>query len=636
MALVLFLLIAGVAGLLYSLTTDKVQMWIMKQGMEMLREKLHTRVEADSIGVEVKSGRVFLYGFEMDDRASVTMLEVDTLEARMEILELLQRRLVIDRVYMKGVKANLYKERPDSAANYQFVVDAFKKEKKEKKDKKDTKGEKNGKFDVRLDAAKFERLELKWNKDDFYLSALSYDGKHNDVSVRELKVKTDNGKPRKNKGKPHRGAFDAGHLNAVVDFDITIEKAAKDSVSLVVHHLNADDKDSGLHIRGMTTKMRMEGKNISLYDLQIDFGKVSWLRFDSIHASYSVTPLSTDAQKKKKVAFNVKPAKLHAYVDLRDIAKPFAPVLSHFSTPLNLSTVVGGTQERIYFKAITVSNNDSRLRLKAQGDLCKVLEKHNLSLHFYKISLDARHGIKEQIVNHFAKKVRLKMTRQMKAVGDVRFDGSLGVFYKKERVAGKLSTDFGNVDVNFTIDGRTKYMTGTMSTDSLEIGTVMNVKGLGPVKARANYSFDTASKKRLDKQGGHHGRLPIGWLKADVDNARFKMIRFKHISAEMTSDGTTAKGLVYVPQKLFDIVTMFFYTQTDHVQTVKVKPSLIRHHKDGISLEERERKLADKQARKEKKLADKQARKEQKEIQKAEKRALKMKREQEKVDSDTN
>lgn len=581
MCIVLLIIAAVIAGFIYSLSkSSDMQMWIMHHGMEKLSEKLQTRVSADSIGVDIEKGRIFVYGFEMDDRRKVRMLRVDTLEARMQMEELVNKRVVINNIMLYGINANLYKEKRDSAANYQFVIDTFKKDKKKKKKKGD-----GDKIYVELDAADLHRLQVRWNDDDFALASMKYNGKNQNVKLNGVTAKTDNKKPRKNVKKPRRGAFDTGHLNSIANIDITLGDVKKDSLGFTINHLDAKDWKNGFDIKNLTAKVDVKGDDVTITGLHIDFGKATHVVFDKLKATYVVIPGNKKKGTKKKVDFNIFPSLMTAKVDLRDISKAFAPSLSQFSTPLRLKVIVSGNPNRIMFKDIRVSSNDNRLQLKANGDLCNIREKEKLCLHFNNIHLNARNGIKEQIVNHFAKKMKLKMMKQMQVIGDVAFDGSLGIFRKKEKIKGCLQTKFGNVDVDFIIDGNTKRMTGSMSSDSLEIGKVMDMKKLGYIKASATYSFDIATNKKTTTKGRHQGRLPIGWLNAEVDNARYMIIHFKKIKVKMKSDGTTANGVLHVPQKLFDIVTRFSYTQTDSLHKMKVKPKITRHHKDDEEVE---------------------------------------------------
>lgn len=543
---VLLILLIGIA---YALTTDKVQQWLFQKSLTMLSEHLNTRVEADSLKVNPWEGKISLYGFDIDDLNKEKMLRVDTLRVSLSTKHLLLREIVVDELELRDASATIYKERKDSAANFQFVVDAFKK-KPHDSIKKDKKKKKPLSFD--LEKINITNLHLKWD-------------------VRDQK--------RKNEGRPHRGAFDANHIDAQFDLTASLNTIKKDSLHAHLKHLSLDDKTSGLHVRDLAAEVSFGKQGITLHDLHIDLNKTK-MEMGTIKAAYHITPADTIKGTKKKVDLKIEPFPLSAEVHLQDISTPFAPVLSHFTTPLNLNVSVGGTIDRFTFDDIRITSTDKRLNLTAKGDLCNITKgKEALCLHFTNIRMSARNGIKEQIINHFAKKVNLKMVRQMKAVGDIRYSGSLGIFYKHEKFRGTLSTKFGNVNFNFGLNGKTKYMSGTLHTDSLDVGKLMNLPRLGAVHFNAEYEFNISSKRYKDKKGVKHGRLPQGWLKADVHNAKYGIIHFKEIDASMESNGSVATGSVFIPQKPLDLIINFAYTQTVDEQGIKIKPALKIHHK---------------------------------------------------------
>lgn len=547
LVVVLILLLLSIA---YALTTDKVQQWLFQKSLTMLSERLNTRVEADSLKVNPWTGDISLYGFGMDDLSKEEMLRVDTLQVSLSVEHLLLRQVVVDELKLRNASAIIYKERKDSAANFQFVVEAFKK-KPSANDKKDKKAKKEP-FSFDLDKILISNLHFKWD-------------------VRDQK--------RKNEGKPHHGAFDANHVDAQLDLSASLNTINKDSIHANIKHLCLDDKASGLYVKELTTEAAFGKQGVTLHDLNLALNKTK-IQMGTIKAAYHTTPADTIKGTKKKIDLSIEPFPLHADVYLQDIAAPFAPALNHFTTPLVLDVNVGGTLDRFTFSNIRVTSADKRLQLTAQGDLCNVTKgKEALCLHFTGINMSARRGIKEQIINHFAKKVNLKMIRQLKAVGDIRYNGSLGIFYKLEKFRGTLFTKFGNVNFNFALDGKTRYMNGTLHTDALEVGKIMNLEKLGAVGFNADYKFNLSSKRFKGQQGVKHGRLPQGWLKADVHNAKYKFIHFKEIDAEMSSDGSVASGTVFIPQKPLDLLVRFEYTQTVDKQGIKLHPTLKVHHK---------------------------------------------------------
>lgn len=631
--------------------------WLCGRGVEMLAGKLGTAVRLDSASVNLAKRRVVLYGVGVDDRRGVEMLAVDTLSARVELLPLLRSEVVVSEVRLHGVRAVMYKVRRDTAANYQFALDAFKTAKRQDDDAAGQ-GEPHG-MTVRLLSAALSRGCLRWDvlsepmrggdtldanhlcldnvglrscgirkeADSLTvlleglaarekktgmameLGAASYDAtrrggwtavleqakfgyrdwqsgfarltatqedwqpslaKAMEISVDTMTYRRDNGRPHKRTGRPHRGYFDPGHINAVLNMKATVTCATTDSVKAEVQRLSAYDRASGLFVKDATALLMKRRDTLTLSDADIA------LQHTAIHINKvdGVLLRGTDGRFTDVLLSD---CPVTARVTLHDIARPFAPVLSDFITPLHLSVTIGGTLNRMAFSNINISTRDKRLRLTAQGNMLDVLKGRELRLRFSDISLNARKGIKETIVGHFAKKVRMKMVRQMRKLGDISYRGQMAVYFRREDFSGTLFTKYGKADFAFTIDGNTKLMTGNIATDSLELGTVMNVKGLGYVNASATYSFSVASKRMRPVK--HNGRLPIGWLKAQVESVRFKRMNFSGITAMVHSDGATAEGEVFMPKKLFDISVMFWYTQTDSVQDLKFKPRLLKHKK---------------------------------------------------------
>lgn len=577
--LVVFLLLLGT--LIFCLSMSRFQQWVMDYSLQLLSEKLQTRVVADSVSVSPTGGRVALYGFMMEDRRQQPMLQVDTLEARLDLWALYRRHIVVRGVKLSGATAHLYRERRDSAANFQFVIEAFR-----------HKGKKahpaaGPKFDLDVQRLDLEDIHCQWDSTRFQLARLSYHRKA--LTVRGLSAQTDNGRPRRNFHNPHLGAFDPGHIDATLDLDARIQSLKPGDIRLQLTHLHAHDSVAGLHLRDLTARCRIQGKSVEVQDLHLHFGSATVIDIPRLQWR--------DRQ--------ILPADCRIAVTLQDIAKPFAPALCNFTTPLRVQTTVSGTPERIAFDGVRVSTTDQRLVITTHGALHNVADKPTFRVVFDDIRMQARRGIKEQIINHFASKINIKMKQQIRALGDIRFAGNLRVLVadKKVRIAGQLGTPFGRLRPDFTIDSRTKYMTGTLSTPSFELGRLFHVEGLGALNMEATYRFDIASERAARQLHRRHGNLPMGTVQATIHDARYRKIHFTRITAQVQSDGTTACGLIYIPQKLLDISTAFEFTQTDHDHHLKIRPGLRRHRQEDITLQQYQQKQNARQARREKRRA---------------------------------
>lgn len=688
-AVVLSMVIAA-----YFVVSNMATEWLMTAGVKMLQDKLQTRVIVSDLKLRLIDGKVSLYGFEVDDRENIRMLKVDTLEVNADVFALLKKELMLKKLALHGADIVAYKNRKDSAANYQFVFDAFKK----KGNEGTPQGKKND-IQLKLQQLSFRNISVSWDikseerkggdtldvnhlkgkvrnltmrgiidgskVTDFALSKvnlieeksgmtftmaegqcraianrnfaakldmlrLTYQDKrvgldhlslwHNAMSIRpEISIKMDslryfcdNGKPRKNTGRPNRGAFDKGHMDAVMNVEAVLTTFNKDSLCGKLTRVWAKDKGCGLLVTNAKTDFvfitpsdtnNRKNKVIDFRNFELSMPKTH-LIIDSARIRLEKNPKGV----KPKTQVVIEPLHVSAHVGLQDISAPFAPPLSHFTTPLNLDVDVHGDLDRILFNNIRITSKGQQLRLTAEGDLCDVTKKQQLSLHFNNIHLSTHGGIKDKIIGHFRKKINLKMERQMKAIGDVDFAGRLTIVFKRELIVGTLMTKYGDVDVDFEINGFTKYLNGTMHGKRVYIGKVMNVDGLGPVSASAKYSFNIASKKKMRELGKNPGKLPIGSLEAKIEEVSFKKLSFHNISVRMKSNGSVAEGSVRTSMKLFDIQAEFMYKQTLHEQYWKLKPRLVRHLPSAKEIREKERKAEEKEAKRREKEARRQER----------------------------
>ena len=523
----LLVVILMLTGLSLWLRTDAARQMIFQYGIELLQDKLQTSVKADSIGIELLKGQVRLYGLQVNDREDSLLLRINELHAGIAPHRLLDHQVVITDAELLGADARLWKD--SLTSNFKFVIDAFKKKKKDTREVKQKKKAPKMELVVDIDEVTLQQVHVKW------------DVRH---------------KPRKNLNRPNRGAFDANHLNATLNsMKATVRQPAKGTYDVSLNELSAIDHASGLHVDQLTAKALIDKEKIEVGGVHIQMA----------HTQVKMEPFIIDL-KQKRIP---KPFNFTAQVLLQDIAQPFAPVLSKFSTPLQLKTQVSGPLKSLDLSSILIQTPDKHLTLTAKGCLDGLFgKKEGLNLQFRDIDMKATHSMKEQIVMHFAKKMRLKMIRQMKAVGDVRFRGSVDILYKREIFAGRLDTKFGHLTTRFTLDGNTRYMTGYLVTPSMEMGKLMNIDKLGPVKCRIDFNLNISKKTPRPATALPHGRLPMGTIKARVYDAQYSTVNAPEVNIELKSDGSTAKGFLWMPGMMKNMSAQVRYIQTDEEQSV--------------------------------------------------------------------
>lgn len=624
------LFVTLVVGTVFLLNTDAFQNRLLKYATTMLSEKLQTRVEIDSVSIGLFSQAVNLYGLDVEDLQHRKMFQLDHLSVNVKLLPLLSNEVRITRASIDGVRAQLYKPHPDSAANYQFVIDAFKKDSTASRDKATTKEDKDKeKLTLNLHKLSLSKVDITYNDQAYKLHSLLYKKKGRDkhtatisnlqrswvshtkkgdidnrltvgslllthngtkhqTQVDNIHFVTDNHLPRKNQGKPKRGAFDAGHFDVEAALKADIVSIQGDSVVATITECHATDKGSGLTLKSLTTKLRfakgiahLNDVNIQLPNTQLKIGEAT---------------LQLPSKKlERPLEFSTTP--ITGRVLLKDIARPFAPVLSNFSIPLSLSVVSSGNAEQMQFQNVSVSTPDRQLTISANGSITGLKVKEALAVRFHVARMMAKGNIKERIINQFP--VKKFMMKQLNNLGTIYYTGDFSVLWKKEVFQGLLNTAAGRVNVNFTLDELNKYVYGTARTDSFMLGKVMDMPDIGMIACKTNFRFDISKPRTAKMRQQKGGKLPIGQVDAEVFEAKYKKIKVRNLEATMKSDGAVAEGNLTMKGGRVDVLCGFSFTNTNEMRKTKIKPGIRFHKLSEESKAAREERKAAKRAEKE-------------------------------------
>ena len=649
-----FLLIGG----FILLHTDSFQNRLLKKADRFLTEKLNTVVEIDSVSVSLLTQKMQFYRVLVEDRQRRKMLQLEQLSVEFDIWPLLENEIRISDAHLKGLHAELHKDSTDSVANYQFVIEAFKTDKKEEKSEKEEKKGTGRKVVLSLRHLKVEQVDVTHNADSFSLATLDYSqGWHSKpkvklqqlqarwerpnkkgqlithhavlgqvsyllkdsvhlIDIEQLQYKSNNHLPRKNVGRPKRGFFDVGHFNVTANLKLAVDYAKKDSVHAMLTKLTARDTLMGIDIRDLHCEAAYNKRQIQFSDVvvrQVD----TELRFSS------GTLWLPDKEKGTPLTYQTSTIKGNA--TLKDISRTFAPVLGKFTAPLELSVRMNGNDQGMSFHDIVVNTPDKRLLVKATGNISGLKDKYKLRVHFDINSMTAKGSVKEHIINQFP--VKKFMMKQLGALGTLHYTGSFNVLWKKEEFQGLLRTQVGNMKFYFAIDENSKYLSGTASTDSLELGKALDMPEIGKVVATANFKFDISKPRTAIMRKRRGGKLPMGEVHAEVSEAKYKFIKVHNLHADIVSDGAVAEGNIVVKGKRMDVLCAFSFTNTNDMKKTKIKPGIKFHGLDddakAAKAEKKQQKAEIRAARKQQKADEKAARKQQKEEEKQQKAAAK-------------
>ena len=601
-ALVVFLL--ATAAIL--LNTQSVQDDLAAYATEQLQNKIGTRVKIDHASVNVFTQKVVLEGLEVEDQEHRKMLELGRLLVDVDVWKLIGKELEVEEVLLDGVKARLYKPQ-EGPANYQFLIDAFKKDPKKKKAPKAPKDSTkqsdmaldinkvairnialtlNDTNQVSLEKAVYENgwfgkhsgelknLKGQWGfkkkkgpvTAKFAIGVIDYKGEKtvHHLKIGEVHFATDNHKPRKNHDRPKRGFFDVDHLDIDAKMDLTVDFVGDDSLHAIMNHMEAIDSVTGFNLKKMHFDAGIKKDRIELQHIMLQ-QETTVLSFDSAHV---VLP-----SKKQGRKFSFATSRIKGQTQLRDISRPFAPVLKNFTMPLELDVLFSGTDTTLYFRDVHVYTPDKKLKIAAEGRILHLKEKEKLDVGFHVKEMTAQRGVPVQVINQFS--VKKLMMNQLDALGTIYFTGDFSVLWKKEIFEGQLRTDVGALAFNFAIDENTKYVSGFVHSNKIKLGKVLNMDKLDDVGAKANFTVDihkarTAAIRK--KNGG--GKLPIGEVKATVFEAGYGGFRLKNMQVEFASNGSQAEGTVSHSRSMMDWDCTFIVDDVDKKNNVKVKPKV--------------------------------------------------------------
>ena len=636
-----------VVGAVFVLNTDAFQNKLLKRATQMLSDKLQTRVEIDSISIGLFSQDVNLYGLDVEDLQHRKMFQLDRLSVDVKLLPLLHNEVRITDASIDGIRAQLYKPKPDSAANYQFVIDAFKRDSLPRKDEQTKEEKDKKKLTLNLSKISLSNIDVVYNDQTYKLQSLQYrkhgsdqhtatitslhrswvshtkkgdvdnrltighlmltvDDAQRKVETDDIHFVTDNHLPRKNAGKPKRGAFDAGHFDIEAALKADVNSIQGDSIVATITQCRAHDKGSGLMLKSLTTKLLVTKGVAHLSDVVIQLPN-SQLKFTQ-------ATLQLPSKKlERPLEFSTSP--ISGRVLLKDIARPFAPVLSNFSIPLSLRVNFSGDAEQLRFQNVSVGTLDNKLAISANGNITGLKDKYKLAVRFHVGKMTAKGGIKERIISQFP--VKKFMMKQLHNLGTINYTGDFSVLYKKESFQGLLNTAAGRVNFNFSLDELNKYVYGTARTDSFMLGKVMDMPDIGMIACKANFKFDISKPRTAKMRQQKGGKLPIGQVDAEVYEAKYKKVKVRNIVASMQSDGAVADGNITMKGGRVDVLCGFSFTNTNEMRKTKIKPGLKFH---GLSEERKAAKEERKQQKAEQKAA-KRAEKDEKKAAKAEEKA---------------
>ena len=375
-----------------------VQHRLISMATDALEKELKTEIQIKGIGINLLGQHVTFYDVSLKDQQKRDLVRVKEIYGDFRLLPLMRGHVALKECRLSGIDLLIVKPE-NGPANYQFLLDSTKNGPKNKKNK-----QKNNVFQLDLQYAQIKQLHVKYNDKDYYLDQAAYfdwrDNRH--VDIKGLNFKTDNHKPRRNQNRPHRGAFDEGHMALMADMGLDILRVDKDTLSARLTKCCIKDTIAGIDLNDVRADILYSDKHIRLSDVVV---QQTTTRIDIPKADIMLP------DKEKQPHLYYRADSITARIMLKDIAKPFAPALKRFSIPLNLrvslngsAREMNGSAREMTFHGIHINTDDQLLVINATGIMRNLTKARDLTLHFDVHDMVARPGIKDKIINQFTVK----------------------------------------------------------------------------------------------------------------------------------------------------------------------------------------------------------------------------------------
>lgn len=418
---------------------------------EELSQLFDTNVQIKRIDIGLLN-RVIIDDLLVDDKKGDELVKITRLSAKFDIVPLFGGKISINNVQLFGFNINLSKENPETPANFQFLIDTFAKEEK---------SESNSSIDLRINSILIRRGKIAYN----LLSAPETPGR-----------------------------FNANHIDIQnIIANISLKAFTSDSINAVIKRLSIEEA-SGLDIRKLGLKLTANDKQMNIDNFTLQLPNSSF-NLDTLQCNYD--SLASFSNFAEEVQFKVKTGP--SYFTPSDIA-PFTTALSHFQDPIELQFEVFGKVNNIECPYLDIHSGDI-LRLKCEAFL-QGLPQFNEAFVFGKVSelyINQR-GINFLVKNFAADESKTPSIANN--LGDVSFKGEITGYFSDLVTYGTLSSDVGAIKTDIKVstnkEAASFSYSGTIQTDSLQLGKLLNNKELGGTAFQMHINGSHVKKQTPD------------------------------------------------------------------------------------------------------------------------------------------
>lgn len=464
-------LIIGIPALLYvALLIPVVQ--------NAVKEKAETELSG-LMDTDIKIGRLNITPFSDVDLFDVIIADskkrpaatVGQLSAGVSLPDLLlDKKIVINHVEIIGMNAHLSKDRPDAPLNILNIINALSKKEPDKEP---------AKFDLQIRDIIIRRSTA-----------------HYDVL-----------------SKPRSAKFNPDHIALTdIDADIDIPRLSNDFQTFRLKHFSANEA-SGVTITRLTADVDISPETIVVRKpvLVLPSSRIA-LADISLPKPFELNNVTVTAYGRANVAVN-------------DIS-PFIPdkfLTSSLPQSVTADFDIAAHKSEIDIRRLILNDSDNTLSLDAVADVSGFDSSGRLSVNVPRVSVHANTSVLAPLLASASERVRQIVNN----AGTISIDGGGKYSPDESSFDGSLTTAAGNIAAN--IDYKTRRISGTITTNALNIGRLISDNRIGNITADINVDLLADTKN------------PQGQLSAKVVSLQTQKYNFRDISVVADVEGKEIK-----------------------------------------------------------------------------------------------
>lgn len=454
------------------------------QVTDELKGLLHTELSVGNVDIGLLN-RIILDDVWMNDRQGRPLLKVDKLSARFAIIPILEGKITIHSIQLFGLKAQLLKDTPESAPNFQFLADAF----------------------ASNDTTSQTPLHLRIN------SVLVRKGEVGYHVLSEPDTPNE---------------FNASHIH-VDDLraNVSLKALTTDSLNATIRQLSFREQ-SGFQLSDLSLKAVANKRRATLSRFEAKLPE-TFIQLDTLLATYQWD--APDWERTLRFKGGISPS----FVTLRDISM-FVPALSSFRDKLRLHGHLSGSLSHLTLEGLEIHSNNKDVSLTANGQMENLFTDSLLTIE--NLQTDIR----------FTSTGALFLYRNLTGdEGDVPpVVSRLGNSSIQLHTSGPLNnlsthaiihTAAGNLESRLLINGKEERTTysGVLNAQEFQLGTLLGEEEFGDI----SLNMDVKGKVTDDK-------YPACFLKGVVSEFTYKGYTYHDIHLDGVTQKGGYDGLLTI------------------------------------------------------------------------------------------